>query len=141
MMHHDSPFPATSHGNAPIVKSPVSVAVASIDMMHDGLNVRIVVLFMLAFMAIVVPSLAQLSMSGQVRIRSELRDGQGSPSLADTVPAFFISQRTRINVGFTGYRFKLYTAVQDVRVWGQDASTINRVTPAAQNSLMIHEAW
>jgi hypothetical protein len=84
---------------------------------------------------------AQLSLSGQIRTRSELRNGQGTPQVRDTVPAFFTSQRTRLNVGYAGYRFKLYTAIQDVRVWGQDASSLNRVTTDAYDGLMIHEAW
>lgn len=84
---------------------------------------------------------AQLVISGQLRTRSELRDGQGAPSVKDTVPAFFTSQRTRINFGYTGYRFKIFTAIQDVRVWGQDGSSINRTTTATNNGLMLHEAW
>ncbi|MEJ1242008.1 alginate export family protein [Chryseolinea sp. T2] len=87
------------------------------------------------------PCFAQLSVSAQLRTRSELRDGQGTPSVADTVPAFFTSQRTRVSIGFTGYRFKLYSVIQDVRVWGQDASTVNRVTTSGQSTLMLHEAW
>lgn len=87
-----------------------------------------------------IPGFAQLSVSAQLRARAELRDGQGAPS-ADTVPAAFISQRTRLMVGYTGYRFKVYTALQDVRVWGQDASTINRTTSATYNGFMLHEAW
>ncbi len=86
-------------------------------------------------------STAQLSISAQLRTRSELRDGQGTPSQQDTVPAFFTSQRTRLTLGYTGHRFKLSTSLQDVRVWGQDASTINRNTSVANNGLMFHEAW
>src|SRR5436190_23985416 len=70
---------------------------------------------------------AQLTFSGQVRTRSEFRDGQGTPS-TDTIPAFFTSQRTRLNIGYSAYRFKFYASLQDVRVWGQDASSINRIT-------------
>ncbi len=84
---------------------------------------------------------AQFVISGQLRTRSEFRDGQGTPSVQDTVPAFFTSQRTRLNVSYTGYRFKLYTSIQDVRVWGQDASSINRTTSAANNGFMVHETW
>jgi len=84
---------------------------------------------------------AQLSLSGQLRTRSELRDGQGTLSPQEAVPAFFTSQRARLNLGYTGDRFKVFTAIQDVRVWGQDASSINRVTLAANNGLMVHEAW
>lgn len=88
-----------------------------------------------------VRSYAQLSLGAQFRTRSELRDGQSAPLPAGANPAFFTSQRSRLSAGFTGYRFKLGVTVQDVRVWGQDASTINRTTTADNNGLMLHEAW
>src|SRR6187431_3490955 len=84
---------------------------------------------------------AQFTFSGQVRTRSEFRDGQGLPQREDTIPAFFTSQRTRVNFGYQAYRFKIYASVQDVRVWGQDASTVNRTTNDAYDGLMLHEAW
>ena len=84
---------------------------------------------------------AQFTVSGQLRTRTELRDGQGTPSVQDTVPAIFTSQRARLNFGYTGYRFKVYASLQDVRVWGQDASTINRITTDAYDGFMVHEAW
>ena len=83
---------------------------------------------------------AQFTFSGQIRTRSELRDGQGTPS-KDTVPAFFTSQRTRVNFAYSAHRFKIYTSIQDVRVWGQDASSINRITTDANDGVMVHEAW
>jgi hypothetical protein len=85
--------------------------------------------------------LAQFTLSGQVRTRTELRDGFGSPLTSEQTPALFTSQRTRINVGYVGYRTKFFAAIQDVRVWGQDASTNNRTTSADLNGLMLHEAW
>ncbi len=85
--------------------------------------------------------MAQFTVSGQVRTRTELRNGQGLPQVKDTSAAVFTSQRTRINFGYTGYRFKIYTALQDVRVWGQDASSINRVTTDPNDGFMLHEAW
>jgi len=88
-----------------------------------------------------IESNAQFTISGQLRTRSEFRDGQGSPQVKDTVSAFFTSQRTRINFGYTGYRFKVYTSLQDVRVWGQDASSINRITTDPYDGFMVHEAW
>lgn len=82
---------------------------------------------------------AQLTATGQIRTRTEFRKGQGTLQQKGDVPAFFTSQRTRLNVGYTGYRFKVFTGIQDVRVWGQDSSTINR--NSATNDLMINEAW
>lgn len=82
---------------------------------------------------------AQFSISGQLRTRSELLHGQGSPLSKGEKPAFFTSQRTRLQAGYAGYRFKFSTTIQDVRVWGQDASTNNRISNIA--GLMLHEAW
>jgi Alginate export len=98
-------------------------------------------LIFLFFLCLLEEVQAQFTVSGQVRTRSELRNGQGAPSVQDTVGAFFTSQRTRINFGYSGYRFKLYSAIQDVRVWGQDGSSINRITVDANDGLLIHEAW
>lgn len=84
---------------------------------------------------------AQLIFSGQLRTRTEYRNGQGTLLKNEDRPAFFTSQRTRISAGYAGYRLKVLATVQDVRVWGQDASTINRTTNADLNGLMLHEAW
>jgi hypothetical protein len=92
-------------------------------------------------LATLTPAFSQLNISAQLRPRAEFRNGQGAPQVADTAAAFFLSQRTRLNVGYTGYRFKIYTSIQDVRVWGQDASSINRITNDSNAGLMMHEAW
>jgi hypothetical protein len=97
-----------------------------------------------AFIVLAVANLrvsAQFSLSAQVRARGELRDGQGAPLPKGSKPAAFISQRTRLNAGFAGYRLKLGFSLQDVRVWGQDVSQINKNTIEANNGLMLHEAW
>jgi hypothetical protein len=107
------------------------------------MNKKIYPLFFIALCWFVFyqPAQAQLTISGQVRTRTELRDGQGTLSVADTIPAFFTSQRTRLNASFAAHRLKLYTSLQDVRVWGQDASTINRTTLDANDGFLVHEAW
>jgi hypothetical protein len=102
---------------------------------------RLSVAGMLIFCLQVSAVQAQFSLTGQLRTRTELRDGQGTLTPKNAVPAFFTSQRTRLNFGYTGYRFRLFTAVQDVRVWGQDASSIHRITADANDGLMLHEAW
>jgi hypothetical protein len=84
---------------------------------------------------------AQLTATGQIRERTEVRSGQGTLLKEGEKAALFNSQRTRLNLGFTGYRFKAFMALQDVRVWGQDASTINKSTTEANNGLLFHEAW
>ena len=85
--------------------------------------------------------LAQITLSGQIRTRTEFRDGQGSPLTKHSQPSFFTSQRTRLSIGFAAYRLKLNVTAQDARVWGQDVSTINRTTSQDLNGVMLHEAW
>lgn len=84
---------------------------------------------------------AQLSLGAQLRTRTELRDGQGAPLPEGAKPAIFTSQRSRLMAGFTSHRIRLGLTVQDVRVWGQDVSTINRTTTPDNNGFMLHEAW
>src|SRR3712207_3752698 len=84
---------------------------------------------------------AQLTLSGQLRTRTEFRDGYGAPLPETATPAFFTSQRSRLTAGFSAYRLRLGVSVQDVRVWGQDMSTINRISTTDNNALMLHEAW
>lgn len=83
----------------------------------------------------------QFTLTGQIRNRAEWKAGQGSLQKIGEEDALFISQRTRLNLEYSGYRFKVYTSLQDVRVWGQDASSINRITAEANNGIMLHEAW
>lgn len=84
---------------------------------------------------------AQFTLTGQLRPRTELREGQGTLQKKGDDAALHISQRTRLNAGYTGYRFKVFVALQDVRVWGQDQSSINRTTADANDGFMLHEAW
>ena len=86
-------------------------------------------------------SFAQLSIGAQLRTRSELRSGQGAPLSKGLRPAIFTSQRTRIQSVFSQSKLKLGITLQDVRVWGQDGSSINRTTIADNAGLMLHEAW
>ncbi|MEO7311954.1 MAG: alginate export family protein [Chitinophagaceae bacterium] len=52
--------------------------------------------------------------------------------------AAFTSQRTRLNFGYKWDRLNFGLAVQDVRIWGQDASSTSN---ADGSRLMLHEAW
>lgn len=80
---------------------------------------------------------AQFSLTGQLRTRTELRNGYGTLN-KDTSAAFFTSQRARLTFGYKWDRLNFNLSVQDVRVWGQDASSISATEG---NRLMIHEAW
>ncbi len=81
---------------------------------------------------------AQFTLTGQVRTRTEIRNGLGNLVPTDSKSAAFTSQRTRLNFGYKWDRVLFGAAVQDVRVWGQDASSISNADGA---KLMLHEGW
>jgi hypothetical protein len=81
---------------------------------------------------------AQFTLTGQLRTRTEYRDGLGNLVPMGSKPALFTSQRTRLAFGYKWDRLTFGLTVQDVRVWGQDASTISN---ADGNRLMLHEGW
>lgn len=81
---------------------------------------------------------AQFSLSGQLRTRTEIRNGLGNLVPENSGSAAFTSQRTRLIFGYKWDRLTFGVTVQDVRVWGQDASSI---TNNDGNRLMLHEGW
>jgi hypothetical protein len=87
-----------------------------------------------------VVSFAQQRLIGTVRTRSEYRDGVGNLAASgpNVDPAMFTSQRTNLLYGYKWTKLDFQVQVRDVRVWGQDASTINN---ADGNKLFLHEAW
>jgi hypothetical protein len=81
---------------------------------------------------------AQFTLSGQLRTRTELRNGLGNLVLKGSKGAAFTSQRTRLLFNYKWDRLNFGVSLQDVRVWGQDASTVSNNDG---NKLMVHEAW
>ncbi len=81
---------------------------------------------------------AQLSLTGQIRVRSEIRDGYGTLEAVGSQPAVVTTQRARLTFRYQSSRVIFQTSVQDVRVWGADASTIDN---ADGGRLAVHEAW
>jgi hypothetical protein len=81
---------------------------------------------------------AQFTLQGQLRTRTEIRNGLGNLVPTDSKSAAFTSQRTRLNFGYKWDRVLFGATVQDVRVWGQDASSISNADGA---KLMLHEGW
>ncbi len=80
----------------------------------------------------------QLTVTGQLRTRTEIRDGLGTLILKTNSPSFFTSQRSRLTFNYKTSRVIFQTSLQDIRVWGQDASTISN---ADGSKLGMHEAW
>jgi len=118
-----------------------TTTIQKIQALKVGKNLKSILLGLTMTLFVYNAANAQLTATGQFRPRTEFRDGYSTLQAKDAETAIFTSQRTRLNVGFSGYRFKFFVAIQDVRVWGQDASTINRTTTAENNGIQLHEAW
>ncbi len=86
----------------------------------------------------------QLNMSAQIRPRAEYRNGVGTltpkdiTGNGDTAASGFVSQRSRLSLNYKFEKLAFGMSIQDVRVWGQDASTISN---ADGSRLSLHEAW
>jgi hypothetical protein len=93
---------------------------------------------LLFFLNFTLQTHAQLSISAQIRPRGEVRNGLGTLKLKDAPSAGFISQRSRLSFNYKMEKVSFGMSVQDVRVWGQDASTISN---ADGTKLGLHEAW
>jgi hypothetical protein len=81
---------------------------------------------------------AQLTVSGEVRTRTEYRDGVGTLKLKGNGYSFFTSQRTRLSLDYRISHIVFHTTIQDTRVWGQDIATISNTDG---NRLGLHEGW
>ena len=82
-------------------------------------------------------AVAQFALSGQVRPRAELRNGFKTPNTTANELAFFVEQRTRLNVAYQTSQLGFYLSLQDVRIWG-NANQIYKDDPALTN---VYEAW
>lgn len=80
---------------------------------------------------------AQFSLTGEVRPRTEYRNGFKKLTSEDVDAALFVEQRSRLYFGYNTESVKLKITLQDVRIWG-NASQIYKVDPALSN---VYEAY
>ncbi|MFU8844766.1 MAG: alginate export family protein [Bacteroidales bacterium] len=84
---------------------------------------------------------SQLNISAEIRPRAEFRRGYALLPQGDVDPAFFISQRTRLNSRFSGEKFRFGMSLQDTRVWG-DASLSSATGVFGDDaSIDMKEGW
>ncbi len=100
-------------------------------------NFRLFTIIVIAVCCHTLNSMAQFTLNGQIRPRFESRNGVGNLVPIGTKNADFISQRTRLIFGYKWDRLTVGASVQDVRVWGADASSISNT----DNRLFLHEGW
>lgn len=86
---------------------------------------------------IVTQGYSQLTVDAQLRPRFVFRHGYKTLFPDNTDPAAFVSQRTRLNLGFKTEKINIYLSGQDVRVWGD----VPQLNAADENGFSLHQAW
>ena len=94
-------------------------------------------IFVLPAFFFIANAFAQFSITTEVRPRFEYRHGYKTLFFEDAKPATFVSQRTRLNFGYTTEKLRFYLSAQDVRVWGD----VPQLNTADANGFSLHEAW
>jgi hypothetical protein len=82
-------------------------------------------------------SVAQFSLSGEFRPRTEFNHGYKALAEADQDWSIPTSQRSRLNAMFEYEIIKTKLTLQDVRLWGSQPQLVNNEDYAVS----IHEAW
>ncbi|MFC5626372.1 alginate export family protein [Algoriphagus winogradskyi] len=93
----------------------------------------------LAFVAYHQIVLAQeFTLDADIRPRFEYRHGFGSLFPDNGKPAAFVTQRSRLNLGFQDEKLSLYLSVQDVSTWG-DTQQLSAAD--GNDSFGLFQAW
>ncbi|SNZ01463.1 alginate export family protein [Flagellimonas pacifica] len=97
------------------------------------MNRFLIIAFLFAFTV----TNAQLKIDAELKPRFEYRHGFKTLFPDDSDPAAFISQRTRLNAGYSMETMDFFLSFQDVRVWGD----VPQLNTADNSGLAIHQAW
>lgn len=80
---------------------------------------------------------SQMTLTGEIRPRTEYRHGYSTLIDSAQSASMFTSQRTRLNFGYANEKFKTGIVLQDVRVWGNQS----QLNSYDVNTSSLHEAW
>ena len=82
--------------------------------------------------------MAQFTIDGEFRPRTEYRHGFGTLIAKDADPGYGISTRARLNFGFKKDNYTFYMSLQDVLVWGENRQILPK---DLNNSFAVFQAW
>lgn len=80
---------------------------------------------------------AQVSVSAEVRPRTEFRNGFKTLTDDTRDPSFFTEQRSRLYLDYADSAFKFRVAFQDIRIWGETP----QIFKEEYGKTFISEAW
>ncbi|MGK7393532.1 MAG: alginate export family protein [Candidatus Cyclobacteriaceae bacterium M3_2C_046] len=79
----------------------------------------------------------RLDLDLEIRPRAEFRNGAFNLRTRQDDPAFFISQRSRLNINYAHDALSVGFSLQNIRVWGASP----QVAPSEGSNTMINQAW
>ncbi len=82
-------------------------------------------------------SVAQFSLSGEFRPRTEISHGYSTLAAEDQDASTFTSQRTRLNFNFSNEYLRTGLVLQDVRYWGNQRQLVENQDFAVS----LHQGW
>jgi len=82
-------------------------------------------------------SVAQFSLSGEFRPRTEISHGYSTLAAEDQDASIFTSQRTRLNFHFSNEFIRTGVVLQDVRYWGNQRQLVENQDFAVS----LHQGW
>jgi len=88
-----------------------------------------------------IQSYGQFRVDAQLRDRFEIRDGYQKLAPKGAVPAVFISQRTRLTVGYENDWLKFRITPQDVRIWGDEHNVTLYGNAGDTAAMDVYEAF
>ncbi len=89
----------------------------------------------LLLLTLFVTAQAQFIIDAEYRPRFEFRDGYSTLKTENSDPAYFITQRTRLNLNHTHNKLTTRISIQDYRVWGDQKFKLD------EPSMNLYEAW
>ena len=79
----------------------------------------------------------EVEISGQIKPRYEMRNGYQTLKPDGAQASNFISQRSRLNLGYSDDLFRVGLSVQHIGVWGETGT----MRMSDVNGASVHEAW
>jgi len=99
---------------------------------------KIILLLVISIVSVKIAEAQEFTLDADIRSRFEYRHGFGTLYPDDAKPAAFVTQRSRLNMGFKEEKLSLYFSVQDVSIWG-DEQTLTATDN--NNSFALFQAW
>lgn len=99
---------------------------------------KFLLLILISIVSVKIVDAQEFTLDADIRPRFEYRHGFGSLFPDDAKAAAFVTQRSRLNLGYQDEKLQVYFSVQDVSTWG-DTQQLSAVDD--NDSFSLFQAW